>query len=121
MANSNQNSVGITATGTSRAHSWPSFSGRLTRVLTRYFFIRAASSGFKRKVAEQNGICAICQEEFTDYNDVVPDHKNPKGMGGAFRDDHPDNIQVVHYWCNSEKGSMRMEDSACVARCQLPH
>jgi len=21
---------------------------------------------------------------FTDYNDIVPDHKNPKGMGGAF-------------------------------------
>ena len=28
----------------------------------------------KWKVAEQNSICAICHEEFTDYNDVVPDH-----------------------------------------------
>ncbi len=28
----------------------------------------------KRKVAEQNRICAICHEEFMDYNDVVPDH-----------------------------------------------
>jgi hypothetical protein len=26
-----------------------------------------------------------------DYNDIVPDHKNPKGMGGAWRDDHTDN------------------------------
>ena len=26
----------------------------------------------KRKVAEQNSICAICHEEFTDYNDIVP-------------------------------------------------
>jgi hypothetical protein len=26
----------------------------------------------KRKVAEQNRICAICREAFTDYNDVVP-------------------------------------------------
>jgi len=63
-----------------------------------------------RKIAEQNRICAICNEEFTDYNDVVPDHKEPKGMGGAWRDDHPDNAQTVHYWCNSEKGSMRIED-----------
>ena len=34
----------------------------------------------KRKVAEQNRICAICHEEFTDHGDVVPDHENPKGM-----------------------------------------
>jgi len=61
-----------------------------------------------RKIREQAGICAICQEEFTDYNDVVPDHRNPKGMGGAWRDDHPDNIQAVHWWCNDEKGSTRM-------------
>jgi len=32
-----------------------------------------------RKIREQGGICAICHEDFTDYNDVVPDHKNPKG------------------------------------------
>ncbi len=25
-----------------------------------------------RKIVEQNGICPICHEEFTDYNDVVP-------------------------------------------------
>lgn len=64
----------------------------------------------KRKVLEQGGRCAICREEFTDYNDIVPDHINPRGMGGAFRDDHPSNIQAVHYWCNSEKGSTRIED-----------
>ena len=64
----------------------------------------------KRKVAEQNRICAICHHEFTDYNDVVPDHKNPKGMGGAWRDDHPNNIQAVHWCCNSEKGSTRVDD-----------
>jgi hypothetical protein len=63
-----------------------------------------------RKIAEQGGKCAICHEEFTDYNDVVPDHRNPKGMGGAFRDDHPSNIQATHYWCNGEKGSIRMDD-----------
>jgi hypothetical protein len=64
----------------------------------------------KRKVAEQKGICAICHEEFTDYNDVVPDHRDPKGMGGAWRDDHPDNIQATHWWCNEGKGSTRMDE-----------
>jgi hypothetical protein len=48
-----------------------------------------------RKIVEQHQKCAICHEEFTDYNDVVPDHKHPKGMGGAWRDDHPDNIQAT--------------------------
>jgi hypothetical protein len=47
-----------------------------------------------RRIRQQAGICAICHEEFTDYNDVVPVHRNPKGMGGAWRDDHPDNIQA---------------------------
>jgi len=62
-----------------------------------------------RKIVEQDRKCAICLEEFTDYTDVVPDHRNPKGMGGAWRDDHPDNIQATHYWCNDEKGSTRIE------------
>ena len=62
------------------------------------------------KIVEQSKICAICHEEFTDYNDIVPDHENPKGMGGAWRDDHPDNIQATHWWCNGEKGSSRMDD-----------
>jgi hypothetical protein len=43
----------------------------------------------KRKIVEQDGICAICDEPLTDYSDVVPDHKEPKGMGGAWRDDIP--------------------------------
>jgi hypothetical protein len=29
-------------------------------------------------------------------------------MGGAWRGDHPDNIQAVHWWCNGEKGSTRI-------------
>jgi hypothetical protein len=32
-----------------------------------------------RKIVEQNRICAICQFKFADYNDVIPDHENPKG------------------------------------------
>ena len=64
-----------------------------------------------RKVREQDGICAICHEEFTDYNDIVVDHnKNPKRMGGAWRDDSPDNVQATHWWCNGEKGSTRLVD-----------
>ena len=46
-----------------------------------------------RKIAEQNGKCAICHKKFTEYSDIVPDHKHPKGLGGAWRDDHPENIQ----------------------------
>jgi hypothetical protein len=61
-----------------------------------------------RKIAAQNRKCGICEEAFTSYNDIVPDHINPKGMGGAWRDDHPDNIQAVHWWCNGEKGSSRI-------------
>jgi len=62
-----------------------------------------------RKIVQQGGICAICHQDFTDYNDIVPDHRDPKGMGGAWRDDHPDNIQATHWWCNEEKGSTRID------------
>jgi len=62
-----------------------------------------------KKIVEQNGKCGICGEPFTDYNDIVPDHKSPKGMGSARRDDHPDNIQAAHRICNLEKGSRRVE------------
>ena len=34
-----------------------------------------------RKIVEQNGICAICLEEFTNYGDVVPDHREAKRNG----------------------------------------
>jgi hypothetical protein len=50
-----------------------------------------------RKVVEQDRECALCHVKFTNYNDIVPDHINPRGMGGAWRDDHPDNIQAVHW------------------------
>jgi hypothetical protein len=56
-----------------------------------------------RKIVEQSGKCAICHHEFADCSDIVPDHRHPKGMGGAWRDDHLDNIQAVHGWCNEEK------------------
>ncbi len=46
-----------------------------------------------RKIVDQGGRRPICHEEFTDYNDIVPDHREPKGMGGAWRDDHPDTFR----------------------------
>ena len=54
-----------------------------------------------RKIMEQDGKCAICHAAFTDYNEIVPDHIEPKGMGGAWRDDHPENIQAVCTRCYS--------------------
>ncbi len=38
----------------------------------------------KRKVTEQNGVCAICRCEFTDYGDVVPDHIESERNGRGF-------------------------------------
>ena len=64
----------------------------------------------KYSIGMQDKICAICHFELTDYNDVVLDHENPKGMGGAWRDDSPSNDRAVHWWCNSEKGSTRMDE-----------
>jgi 5-methylcytosine-specific restriction endonuclease McrA len=64
-----------------------------------------------RKIVEQDGKCAICRAAFTDYNEIVPDHIEPKGMGGAWRDDSPENIQAVHRRCNLEKGSRRLHPS----------
>ena len=58
-----------------------------------------------RKIREQAGMCAICHEEFTDYNDIVPDLRI-RGMGGAWRDDH---LPATHWWCNSDKGSTRVD------------
>jgi hypothetical protein len=28
--------------------------------------------------------CALCHVAFTNYNDIVADHINPRGMGGAW-------------------------------------
>lgn len=61
-----------------------------------------------RKIEDQNQMCGICGFALEDYNDVAPDHKEPKGLGGARRDDHPDNIQAAHSRCNIEKGSQRI-------------
>jgi len=38
-----------------------------------------------RKIVAQNGICPLCKIQFTNHDDIVPDHINPRGMGGAFQ------------------------------------
>lgn len=59
------------------------------------------------KLKQQKGLCGICGLPITDYREAVPDHIEPRGMGGARRDDHTDNIQATHRLCNLEKGSKR--------------
>ena len=65
-----------------------------------------------QKISAQQGKCGICHLPFTDCNDIVPDHIEPKGMGAARRDDHPDNIQAAHRLCNLLKGSKRLTGSS---------
>lgn len=61
-----------------------------------------------RKVQEQFGWCSICQTMLEDMREVVPDHKEPRGMHGSWRDDRPENIGAAHDSCNMEKGSKRI-------------
>jgi 5-methylcytosine-specific restriction endonuclease McrA len=61
-----------------------------------------------RKVKEQQGKCAECGKDFQDIREAVPDHIEPKGMGGQWRDDHPSNIRATCVPCNNEKGSKRI-------------
>lgn len=72
------------------------------------------SSGERRKVImrklDANGhTCGICDKPIEDMRDVVPDHIEPKGMGGARADDGKDgaNLQPAHNSCNIAKGSQR--------------
>lgn len=55
---------------------------------------------------KQKHLCPICHR-FIAREDLSPDHYKPRGMGGATRDDRPENIVAVHAWCNSKKGSQR--------------
>ena len=60
---------------------------------------------FRRKMfIQQNGYCGICYERLGDplSLDVNVDHIIPRARGGT---NHPDNLQLVHEICNTEKGS----------------
>lgn len=60
-----------------------------------------------KKITEQNCICSICGEPLTDRREVGADHVDLRGSGGAWRDDHEENIAAAHNTCNLEKGSRR--------------
>jgi len=62
-----------------------------------------------RKLRDNGGTCGICGEPITDMGDVVPDHVEPKGMGGAWYDDGENgaNLQPAHNQCNLMKSSQR--------------
>jgi hypothetical protein len=61
-----------------------------------------------KNISLQHGLCSICDQPLTDMNDVVPDHKEPRGMGGSWRDDRAENIGAAHSLCNQRKGSQRI-------------
>lgn len=61
-----------------------------------------------KKVEEQEGRCFYCHKEFQTFAEVTPDHREPRGMGGARRDDDSSNIVACCAACNSEKGSKRL-------------
>jgi hypothetical protein len=54
----------------------------------------------------QKGLCGICHLPVS-LEAAVTDHKEPRGMGGARRDDRQANIRATHHMCNMEKGSRR--------------
>jgi hypothetical protein len=65
-----------------------------------------------KKIEEQGGMCADpklggCGQPLSDFRGVELDHKEPKGMGGARRDDSLSNLQALCVECNRKKGSIR--------------
>lgn len=78
----------------------------------RGYRVRRSKSAMNRllakKVVEQKGICSLCNLPMTDAREIGPDHTDPRGMGGARKDDHEDNITACHNECNREKGSRRL-------------
>jgi hypothetical protein len=62
----------------------------------------------KHVLLSKDPTCWLCGEKFDDYSEVELEHREPKGMGGARRDDHRDNLALAHKQCNFEKGSKRI-------------
>jgi len=56
----------------------------------------------------QKIFCVGCGKEIKDWNDFTFDHKEPRGMGAARRDDSMKNLRPMHSKCNTEKGSKRI-------------
>ena len=51
--------------------------------------------------------CGICEKEIKDWADFTLDHKEPRGMGAARRDDNLGNLRPAHFACNAKRGSRR--------------
>lgn len=72
-------------------------------------YIEVCSEAEKRrrkhqKILSQNGLCACgCEQEFGSYRDAELDHIDGSKMGGGFRDDHIDNLQVLKRPCHEKK------------------
>lgn len=70
----------------------------------------------KHTMIQRGDGCWLCIEaekpeeqcRFTSYDEIDLEHREPKGMGGARRDDHWDNLALAHHACNMEKGSKRI-------------
>ena len=58
----------------------------------------------------QGGRCALCGRPLRLQQSTV-DHIQPRGMGGARRDDRQENLQVTCWPCNYEKGSKRASEA----------
>ena len=63
----------------------------------------------RRRIAwmNQGALCPICKRGLF-FDEAVTDHIQPRGMGGARRDDRQENIQATHPLCNMQKGSKRV-------------
>jgi 5-methylcytosine-specific restriction endonuclease McrA len=74
---------------------------------------------YKRRLDEawhrQEATCGICKRTLV-WAEATVDHIQPRGMGGARRDDRQENIQAVHAVCNSLKGSKRNYRAAAAQR-----
>jgi len=60
-----------------------------------------------KKIVAQNGEYAIFHMRFADYADIVPDHINHRGIGGAWRDNHPEKHSDCPLVVQRGKGSRR--------------
>lgn len=71
---------------------------------TRRQFKKIAEMQIKMKTA----YCCICQKPILKISDYNLEHKIPVHRGGER--DNPENWGIAHKKCNSEKGSLTMDE-----------
>lgn len=62
----------------------------------------------KKALISSGEKCLYCPKPFETYQEIHLAHKEPKGIGGARRDDHRDNLGLAHATCNIANGSRRL-------------